>query len=246
MSAFLNACLPMTSASGRPLRRASFTYSEPSTSSIDERVSRMWAAAKYQPSAKAGMSTCSDGARARGGQPAQVDREEQDHAAGPTQNDGMRQPEQGEDLAGAVPPAVHPHRGDDAGRDADEEREGHGGSARAAASSAAARGRARGPACGSRRSGRSRPAGGSRTKRHVLHDQRAGRGRAAVRMALEVGLAGPRLDQEHGGIAGHAHEQEDGERQQDQRDQRRSPSRRSETNRLIVRLHCFFLSVRSS
>ena len=34
-------------------------YSEPSTSSIDERVRRMCAAAKYQPSAKAGMSRCS-------------------------------------------------------------------------------------------------------------------------------------------------------------------------------------------
>src|SRR5262249_27841491 len=55
MSAFLNACLAMTSASGRPLRRASFTYSEPSTSSMAERVSLMWAAAKYQPSANAGM-----------------------------------------------------------------------------------------------------------------------------------------------------------------------------------------------
>ena len=33
-------------------------YSEPSTSSIEERVRRMWAAAKYQPSAKAGISTC--------------------------------------------------------------------------------------------------------------------------------------------------------------------------------------------
>src|SRR5688500_11197787 len=58
MSAFLKACLPMTSASGSPLRRASFTYSEPSTSSIEERVSRMCAAAKYQPSAKAGIRMC--------------------------------------------------------------------------------------------------------------------------------------------------------------------------------------------
>ncbi len=33
-------------------------YSEPSTSSIELRVSRMCAAAKYQPSAKAGMRTC--------------------------------------------------------------------------------------------------------------------------------------------------------------------------------------------
>ena len=38
--------------------RASLTYSEPSTSSIDERVRRMWAAAKYQPSAKAGIIRC--------------------------------------------------------------------------------------------------------------------------------------------------------------------------------------------
>ncbi len=55
INAFLKACLLITSASGRPLSRASFTYSEPRTSSIDERVSRMWAAAKYQPSAKAGI-----------------------------------------------------------------------------------------------------------------------------------------------------------------------------------------------
>ena len=59
ISAFLKACLAMTSDCGRPLRRASLTYSEPSTSSIDERVSRIWAAAKYQPSAKAGMIRCS-------------------------------------------------------------------------------------------------------------------------------------------------------------------------------------------
>ena len=39
--------------------RASLMYSEPSTSSIDERVSRICAAAKYQPSAKAGMIRCS-------------------------------------------------------------------------------------------------------------------------------------------------------------------------------------------
>src|SRR5713226_7258974 len=59
MSAFLKACLAITSASGSPLRRASLTYSEPSTSSMDERVILMWAAAKYQPSANAGMITCS-------------------------------------------------------------------------------------------------------------------------------------------------------------------------------------------
>ncbi len=51
----MKACLVMTRASGRPFNRASFTYSEPSTSSIDDRVRRMCAAAKYQPSANAGM-----------------------------------------------------------------------------------------------------------------------------------------------------------------------------------------------
>src|SRR5713101_4580948 len=58
MSAFLKACLAMTSASGSPLSRASFTYSDPSTSSMAERVNLMWAAAKYQPSANAGMMRC--------------------------------------------------------------------------------------------------------------------------------------------------------------------------------------------
>ena len=58
MSAFLSACFTITRFSGSPFRRASFTYSEPSTSSMDERVIRMWAAAKNQPSAKAGMMRC--------------------------------------------------------------------------------------------------------------------------------------------------------------------------------------------
>ena len=59
ISAFLKACLAITSASGNPLSRASLMYSEPSTSSMEERVRRMWAAAKYQPSVKAGIRTCS-------------------------------------------------------------------------------------------------------------------------------------------------------------------------------------------
>ena len=58
ISAFLKACLVMTRDSGRPLRRASLIYSEPSTSSMEERVSRICAAAKYQPSANAGMIRC--------------------------------------------------------------------------------------------------------------------------------------------------------------------------------------------
>ena len=123
--AFLKACLPMTSDSGRPLRRASLMYSEPSTSSMEERVSRMWAAAKYQPSAKAGISRCQHGARARRWQPLQVHREEQDqHEADPER--GQRQAEQREYLARPIPEAADPHRGENAARDADQQREGHG------------------------------------------------------------------------------------------------------------------------
>src|SRR5438067_13790048 len=88
ISAFLKACLPMTRASGRPLRRASLMYSEPSTSSIDERVRRMCAAAKYQPSAKAGIKTChgvpepDDGSQPR-------ETEQKRMSSEPTQNEGI-------------------------------------------------------------------------------------------------------------------------------------------------------------
>src|SRR5215471_16470271 len=58
ISAFLKACFAMTSDCGSPLSRASLTYSQPSTSSIEERVRRICDAAKYQPSAKAGMMRC--------------------------------------------------------------------------------------------------------------------------------------------------------------------------------------------
>src|SRR3989454_9248566 len=57
MSAFLNACMAMTTTSGSPLSRASLMYSLPSTSSMLERVSLSIDAAKYQPSANAGMMT---------------------------------------------------------------------------------------------------------------------------------------------------------------------------------------------
>src|SRR6185369_13637077 len=57
--AFLNACLAMTRDCGRPFSRASLTYSDPRTSSIEERVRRICEAAKYQPSANAGMIRCS-------------------------------------------------------------------------------------------------------------------------------------------------------------------------------------------
>src|SRR5438093_10225062 len=58
MSAFLNACMAMTTTSGSPLSRASLMYSLPRTSSMLERVSRSIDAAKYHPSARAGMTTC--------------------------------------------------------------------------------------------------------------------------------------------------------------------------------------------
>src|SRR5881296_4578090 len=88
ISAFLKACLEMTSASGNPLSRASLTYSEPSTSSIDERVSRMWAAAKYQPSAKAGISTCQGVPDPEdGSQPRYTEKKRMSRS--PTQNDGI-------------------------------------------------------------------------------------------------------------------------------------------------------------
>src|SRR5262249_61662633 len=72
-------------------RRASLMYSEPSTSSIDERVSRMCAAAKYQPSAKAGISTCQgvpepdDGSQPRYTEKNKI-------SSRPTQNDGIDSP----------------------------------------------------------------------------------------------------------------------------------------------------------
>src|SRR5438128_2360171 len=57
ISAFLNACIAITTISGSPLSRASFTYSLPRTSSMLERVNRSSDAAKYHPSATAGMTT---------------------------------------------------------------------------------------------------------------------------------------------------------------------------------------------
>src|SRR6478609_7529579 len=91
ISAFLNACLPITSDCGRPFSRASLTYSEPSTSSIDDRVSRICAAAKYQPSAKAGIRMCStppdpeDGSQPRKTENTRI-------STSPTKNDGSDKP----------------------------------------------------------------------------------------------------------------------------------------------------------
>src|SRR5712664_2948102 len=102
ISAFLKACLEMTSASGSPLSRASLTYSEPSTSSIDERVSRMWAAAKYQPSAKAGISTCQGVPDPEvGNEPTNTEKNRISRS--PTQNDGIERPSS----AKILPPLSH-------------------------------------------------------------------------------------------------------------------------------------------
>src|SRR5436190_2190677 len=61
-------------------------------------------------------------ALAAGRQPAEPDREHQDHHQ-PEPEAGHRQPEQGDDLAGIVPDAVYLDGGDQPRRDADEERD---------------------------------------------------------------------------------------------------------------------------
>src|SRR4029077_19041029 len=91
ISAFLKACLAMTRACGRPFRRASLTYSEPRTSSIEERVRRICEAAKYQPSAKAGMIRCNGvPAPEEGSQPRYTEKTRINTR--PTQNDGSDSP----------------------------------------------------------------------------------------------------------------------------------------------------------
>src|SRR6266542_926154 len=104
MSAFLKACLAMTNFSGSPLRRASFTYSEPSTSSMDERVSLMWAAAKYQPSANAGMTMWSAVPEPEeGSQPRYTEKNR--IITRPTQNEGSDSPS-----SAKIFPALSHHR----------------------------------------------------------------------------------------------------------------------------------------
>src|SRR5215475_3432997 len=91
ISAFLKACLAITRDSGRPFRRASLMYSDPSTSSMDERVRRMCAAAKYQPSAKAGISKCQTVPDPEeGNQPSET--ENSKISTRPTQNEGSERP----------------------------------------------------------------------------------------------------------------------------------------------------------
>ena len=55
----MKACFQITCRSGSPLIRASLTYSLPSTSSMDERVSRMSPATANQPSVMPGRRTWS-------------------------------------------------------------------------------------------------------------------------------------------------------------------------------------------
>ncbi len=64
-------------------------------------------------------------ARARRWQPAQIHREHQDQHQSDKER-RQRQTEQGEQLPGAVPEPAHAHRGEDAGRDADQQRKCHG------------------------------------------------------------------------------------------------------------------------
>ena len=56
MSAFLSACTQTTRDSTTPFTRASFTYSESSTSSMPERKRRIMPATTNQPSVKPGRT----------------------------------------------------------------------------------------------------------------------------------------------------------------------------------------------
>src|ERR1700738_1192162 len=91
ISAFLNPCLGMTKDSGSPLRRGRFMYSEASTSSMDERVSRLCAAAKYQPSANAGMMRCAAVPEPDDGSHSRYTEENRMNTM-PTQNEGSERP----------------------------------------------------------------------------------------------------------------------------------------------------------
>ena len=175
----------------------------------------MWAAAKNQPSAKAGMIRCDDGAGTRGGQPPEVDGEEQDHHQADPER-GEREPEQREDLPDAVPPAVDAHGGEDAGGNPDQERQGHGG-------------RGEHERVGQAREveledGRPVVEGLAEVAAHerrdevpVLDEQGAVEAELLADL-LEVGLARAGLDEEDRRIARHADEEEDGEREQHERD----------------------------
>ena len=89
---------------GSPLSRASFTYSEPSTSSMEERVRRMWAAAKYQPRAKAGMITWrAEPEPDEGSQPRYTEKKR--IITRPTQKDGRERPRRAKSL-----PTLSHHR----------------------------------------------------------------------------------------------------------------------------------------
>ena len=122
ISAFLNACIAITTNAGRPFSRASLMYSLRSTSSMLDRVRRSSDAAKYQPSATAGMIRLRQPPCPLVGSQSEPHREHQDHHQ-PKPEARHRQAEQRDGLADVVPRAVDPHRRDDAGGNADHERD---------------------------------------------------------------------------------------------------------------------------
>ena len=156
-------------------------------------------------------------ARARRRQPAEIDREQQDHQE-PDPELGHRQAQEGEQLARPVPEAVHPHRRQDPAGDPDEEREGHGDHAQHQ--------RVRQPGQVQLEDGGpvvERAAEVAleevRHEAHVLHSDRSIEAELSLQR-VDVRLAGARLDQQRGRVAGDAHEQEDRQRQEEQREQR--------------------------
>ena len=131
----------------------------------------MCAAAKYQPSAKAGIEQMQRRAGAGRRQPAEIDREEQDQHQ-PDPEGRQRQAEQREDLAGAVPEAADPHRRPGCRSGCRSAATRPSPPPPAAASSAGAGNRAPAPACDSRTTGRDRPCARLAMKMPVLLPER--------------------------------------------------------------------------
>ncbi len=156
-------------------------------------------------------------AGARGRQPPEVDGEEQDHHEADPEG-GEREPEQREDLPDPVPPAVDAHGGEDAGGDADQERQGHGGRGEHE--------RVGQPREVELEDGRAVVEGLAEVPPHerrdevsVLDEERAVEAELLADL-LEVRLARAGLDEEHRRVARHADEEEDGDREQHERDHR--------------------------
>src|SRR5712692_3481971 len=155
-------------------------------------------------------------ARARGRQPAEVHGEEEDHEE-PDPEGREREPEEREELARAVPPAVHPHRRDDARRDPDHEREEHRdrreqegvGQARAVELEDVGPVVERLAEVAASEVGEEAP---------VLHPERLVEAELLPDRRQVVG-ARPGLGEEHGRVAGDAHEDEDRQREEEERDE---------------------------